>query len=166
MRVGKNVLYNYLKYLHDALIVIPLRRFSYSYKKVEMSIPKIYLVDNGLYLGKRDRSKLLENLVLLELKRRGYREDEDLFYWKDYLGKEVDFVVRKGGSVKELIQVCLELSYDNESREIKPLLKASKELRCKDLSIITMNQEEIITRDTSRIKVIPLWKWLIHHPKQ
>lgn len=162
MKIGKNVLYNYIEYLHDSMIIYPLRRFSYSYKKIEKSMPKIYLVDNGLYLEKKDLGKLLENLVFIELKRRGYRENEELFYWKNYTGKEVDFIIKEGGEVKQLIQVCYELTYDNEKREIKPLITASRELRCKNLIIITMDQEDIVEKDNLKIRIIPVWKWLTY----
>ena len=161
LRISKNTLYNYLEYLHDSLIVYPLKKFSPSYKNVEMSIPKIYLADNGLYMKEEEKSKLMENLVFMEFKRRGYRENENIFYWKDYTGKEVDFVIKKGSNITQLTQVCYELTPENEKRELKSLIKASKELNCKNLQIITWNRQETIKKEGKNIKIIPLWKWLL-----
>ena len=161
LRVSKNTLYNYLEYLHDSLIAFPLKKLSYTYKNIEMSIPKIYLVDNGLYMEWRNTGRLMENLVLIELKRRGYKENQNLFYWRDYTGKEVDFIIKEGGRVKQLIQVCYELTPDNEKREIGALMKASRELNCKNLQIITWNQEDTIERGNLKIEITPLWKWLL-----
>jgi len=45
IEVSKNTLHNYLKYFSDAYVIFPLKRFSYSLKKVEKSLPKIYVVD-------------------------------------------------------------------------------------------------------------------------
>jgi len=49
-----------------------MRKFSYSYKKEQQSIPKPCIIDNGLYKIKNveDRSRLMENLVFIELIRR------------------------------------------------------------------------------------------------
>ena len=46
--------------------------------------------------------------------------------------------------------------------EIKSLIKASDELKCKDLEIITWDYEDEINLDGKTIKCIPLWKWLLH----
>ncbi|MEM3507108.1 MAG: hypothetical protein QW589_04195 [Candidatus Bathyarchaeia archaeon] len=40
-------------------------------------------------------------------------------------------------------------------------MKASKELKCKDLLIITWDYEDELKIDNKIIKVIPLWKWLL-----
>ncbi len=160
-KVSKNTLYNYFEYFADSFIVFPLRRFSYSYKDVESSIPKIYLVDNGLLSlqGIRDKGRLIENIVFVELKRKGTR---DLFYYKSTSDREVDFVIRDGKTVKELIQVCYDIdNFSTKERETRALLNASKELNCDDLLIITWNHEAEEDVSGKIIKYIPLWKWLI-----
>jgi len=91
-----------------------------------MSIPKIYFADNGLYLGEGGIDKLMENLVFMEFKRRGCRENKDLFYWKDHTGREADFVIKRKNEIAQLIQVCYELTPENEKRELNSLIKASK----------------------------------------
>ena len=62
--------------------------------------------------------------------------------------------------------MCYDISnYNTREREIKSLIKASKELKCSDLLIITMDyeNEELFNLDSNRkkIKFVPLWKWLL-----
>jgi hypothetical protein len=62
--------------------------------------------------------------------------------------------------IKELIQVTYANSVDEiNKREFKGLLKASKELKCNNLSIITWDFEDKIKMENKIIKCIPLWKW-------
>ena len=49
-----------------------------------------------------------------------------------------------------------------EKREIKSLIKAGDELKCKNLEIITWDYEDEINLDGKTIKCMPLWKWLLH----
>jgi len=160
IKVSKNTLYSYLEHLHDSLIAYPLRKYHPTYKQIEASIPKIYLVDNGLY-PRKDEGKLLENLVFTELKRRGLKENRQIYYWKDPTGKEVDFIVMRQGKATQLIQATLELTHQNLEREVKPLLKAAKQLNPQKLTIITWNQQQTIKTNKHKIQVTPLWKWLI-----
>ena len=61
-----------------------------------------------------------------------------------------------------LIQVTYAAARDEiEKREIKSLLKASQELKCKNLLVITWEYEDEEKIDGKKIKFIPLWKWLL-----
>ena len=158
IKVSKTTLYEYLEALKDVFFVFPVHKFSYSLKKSEQTLPKIYLVDNGiLYInGVREKGKLMENLVLVELKRR----DKNVYYWSN--SYEIDFVVTNGKKIEQLIQVCYDISnYETKEREIKALLKASKELKCKNLFCITWDFEGEEKIERKKIKFVPLWKWLL-----
>ena len=158
IKVSKTTLYEYLEALKDVFFVFPVHKFSFSLKKSEQSLPKIFLIDNGiLYVnGVRGKGKLMENLVLIELKRRGKK----VYYWTN--NYEIDFVVRNGEKVEQLIQVCYDLSdYETKKREIKALVKGSEELRCRDLLVITWDFEGEEEVKGKRIKFLPLWKWLL-----
>ena len=158
--VGKNTLYNYLEYLEEAFIVVAVRKFGRSYKKPGQSLPKIYFIDNGLLTanGIEDRGRLVENIVLTELVRKG----KEVGYWKNSQGEEVDFVVVSRRKAGQLIQVSYDMSSpDTRAREVKALLKASEELRCNDLLIITMGEEGLEKAKGKAIKIVPLWKWLL-----
>ena len=88
--------------------------------------------------------------------------ETEIFYFKSN-EQEVDFVVKQGLDVKQLIQVTYASGKDEiEKREIRALIKASEELKCKNLLCITWDfeGEERIRR--RKIKFVPLWKWLLN----
>lgn len=160
VKVGKNALYNYANYLEDAFVIFLLRKFNLSYKKAEQSLPKIYFIDNGILTNNQidDNGRLLENLVFLELMRR----EKDVAYFQTTQKEEVDFLIKNGKKVEQLIQVCYDLSnFMTKDREIKPLLKASEEFKCNNLLILTNSQEEEIKIEGKKIKMMPVWKWLL-----
>lgn len=160
IKASKTALYSYAGALNDVFFIFLLRKYSGSYKEIEQSLPKVYAVDNGILTsnGINDYGRLMENLVFVELKRRG----KDIYYYKSPDGKEVDFVVLEKKKIKELIQVSYSLDeIITEEREIKSLLKASKELKCNKLTVITWNREEEKAINGKKIKYIPLWKWLL-----
>lgn len=164
----KRTLINYLDYLEDSRLFSLLRRFSFSLKEQALSPRKCYIVDLGLreafgYKYSQDLGKSLENLVFVSLMQRKAREPlVDVFFWKDSRKREVDFVVTERVRVSELIQVCAELSgLGVRERELKPLVAASEELKCDNLSVITMDYEGEEVMEKKKIKFIPAWKWLL-----
>lgn len=166
MKVSKNSLYQYLDFFNDAFIFFPLRKFSYSVKQKEQSIPKIYAVDNALIsvlLGE-DKGKLLENGVFLSLLRRGYEPNQNLFYYTTTQG-EVDFLIKEKNKVTHLIQACYDSShYLTKEREMKALSGAAKECQCRRLSIVTFDTESVSKYNGLEISLIPLWQWLLLEP--
>jgi len=165
VKVSKKTLYRYADMLEDAQFCFFLRKFSFSERESLLSIPKVFLNDPGIAnYGRTTKfdeeiGKLMENAVFLELKRKKL----ETFYWKDYQGNEVDFVVKEGLKIKQLIQVTYANGKDEiNEREIKALLKASKELKCKNLLCITWDFEREEKIDGKKIKFVPLWKWLLN----
>jgi len=158
MKVSKTTLYEYLEALKDVFFIFTLHKFSFSLRKSEQTLPKVYLVDNGiLYVnGIRDKGKLMENLILIELKRRG----KNVYYWSN--NYEVDFVIINGKKIEQLIQVCYDISdYETKEREVKGLIKAEESLKCKNLLCITWDYEGEEKIKGKKIKFVPLWKWLL-----
>ena len=163
IKVSKNTLYNYVGYFSDSLVLYTLRKYSRSYKEVEQTIPKIYPVDNGLLIvnGVESTSRLMENLFFSELLKKGFIPNENLFYFSSN-NKEVDFVIKGGEKAKQLIQVCYNVEdFNTKEREVSALVKASKELNCNDLNVITWDYEKVEKHDGKKIKFLPLWKWLL-----
>lgn len=166
IKTSRNILYNYLEYLHDAYLVFPLHKFSHSLKDTEQSIPKMYSVDNGLNGVfntdfQENVSRLMENAVFIELRKSGLVENRDIFYYRAADGKEADFAIRKGSHFTQLIQVCYDVSdRGTKEREVKGLLKASEELKCDNLLAITWDYAAEETVDGKKIAYVPLWKWL------
>lgn len=159
----------YLKYLEETFLFFRLNKFSFKFKEQVDSNKKIYCIDHGFIQAKAfklspDWGRLYENIVAVELQRRN--NWENVYYWKNPQQEEVDFVVRKGLNVKELIQVCYDFSkIKTREREIRALLKASKELKCRNLLMITNNkkgEEEFEWFGMKgKVKFIPLWQWLL-----
>ncbi len=103
-------------------LVQTLPFFSYSLKEQMSRQKKIYCIDSGIRnaIGStfsRDMGRTAENIVFLSLKRMG----SEVFYWKNKKGWEVDFVVKSGLDVRELVQVCWDLSGESENGEVRSL---------------------------------------------
>ncbi len=160
---------NYVGYFQDAYLIFVLERFSPKLKQQMIAPKKIYCIDTGIinvisFRETENFGKLMENLVLTEfLRRRSYWQDKlQIYYWKDHFQHEVDFVAKEGLRVKQLVQVCYNVEdYNTKEREIKSLLKASKEMRCNDLLVITWDHEDEEVFNNKKIKFVPLWKWLL-----
>jgi predicted AAA+ superfamily ATPase len=74
----------------------------------------------------------------------------------------VDFLVKQGPTVKQLIQVVFASGRDEvRKEELDSLLRAGEELRCKDLTLITWDYEDEIERGGRRIRAVPLWEWIL-----
>jgi predicted AAA+ superfamily ATPase len=166
--VSKNTLYEYFQHYEDAFAVIPVRRFSYSIRDFEQSLPKVYQIDNGYaaQMGLRfaqNKGRLMENTVAIELFRRcSVSPLMEVFYWKDQGGKEVDFVIKKGEKIQELVQVCFDIGdYNTKMRETSALIKARDKLDCNKLRIITWDYEEKEKIEGGTLEYTTLWKWLL-----
>ena len=165
IKIAKKTLWRYIQYFEDAFSIFLLPSYTFSKRKQILLPRKIYSIDTGLSLflsGKKDKGRLMENIVFLEILRRREKELFDVFYYlKD--GFEVDFVLKQGMKVKQLIQICYNISdYETKEREIKALIKASNELKTKDLLCITWDYEDIEAIKRKKIKFLPLWKWLLN----
>lgn len=164
---------NYINYLKESFLLLVLERYSPKLKEQIIAPKKAYVVDHGLSLAigftsSENRGRLFENIVLIELMRRkSLGRNIECFYYKDHQGREVDFVVKEGLKVTELIQVCYDLSNEKtKARELLGLVRAAKELRCTNLLLITSDTEKKEELDSgSGIKAVvrytPLWKWLL-----
>ena len=162
-----NTIQNYLSYLKEAYLVFTLNRFSFKIKEQIKTAKKVYLVDNGFVLAKSfqfsgDFGRLMENLVFVELLKQGLKPNENIFYYQTRNQKEVDFLIKEGIKIKNLIQVVYNFSdLEVKKREIKSLVEASQELNCDNLTIISWDQEGEELFKGKKIKIIPLWRWLL-----
>ncbi len=166
-KVGKETLINYTKYVQEGYFCFFVPILSYKVKEQLRYPQKIYFADNSFITSisfkfSKNYGRLYENMVAIQLKRAQSKNPFlEFYYWKDKL-EEVDFAVKEGTKVKQLIQVCYDVNdYDTKKRELKALLKASKELKCKNLLIITQDNESEEKIEGKKIKFIPLWKFLL-----
>ncbi|WP_297477257.1 ATP-binding protein [Thermococcus sp.] len=160
---SKTTVLEYLKAFEDAFFVSFLPKYGRSEKESQRAPRKVYLIDTGLALfTKKDAARDMENAVFLELLRRKNYQNPlmTLHYYGGSGEGEVDFVVSERGRVTELIQVTKSLE-DAGEREISPLLKAARKLRCRNLVVVTWDEDETIEKNGFRVKVKPLWKFLL-----
>jgi predicted AAA+ superfamily ATPase len=158
-----HTLENYIGYLAEAFLLFSVNRFSWKARKRVQAPRKIYAFDPGFiaaavgFKAGADSGRLLETIVAVELARRG----KEFYTYKDSGGKEVDFVVRKNGMTTDLIQVCYDLTdAKTRKREASALLRASEELPCENLLVLTWEEEGLIPQQGRTIRVLPTWKWL------
>ncbi len=156
----------YLDYLVEAYMVFSLDRHSTKTGSRLQSPKKIYVVDNGLVTAKAvqhspNTGKLMENLVFMELVKKGNQLNRDIFYYKTRNDREVDFVRKEGYKVVELIQTSYDVSNpDTLQREIKALVEAGEELEVSKLTLLTWDEKREVEKDGMTIHCIPLWEWL------
>ena len=161
----------YCGYLEEAYLLFTVSRFSYKTKLLGQN-KKIYCYDNGMIAAKAFQAspnfgKLFENCVAVHLKKKDSEKKLQLYYWRNSQGEEVDFVLKKGAEVVELIQACYSLeNQKTRDREVRALLKAGKELKCNKLTVLTMREDRKEEQEWFGIKgtitYTPLGKWLLN----
>ena len=163
-KVTKDDLYDWLAWAQSIYLVRKLDIYSRSVKS-EISIPgKYYVIDNGLRsavipLQSDDDGKQLENTVYLELLRRKAHNEELSFFSES---GECDFVVSEGDEVKRLIQVTWDMSdAETRKREFSGLLEAAKATGCRDLTIVTRDEEGEEIRDGLNVRIVPVCRFLL-----
>lgn len=167
LRCSKKTLANFLRYAESVFLFFPVEIFSPKVKNKMLYPKKVYCVDTGIINCLTGRfpegiSRLAENVVYLSLRRKFEPPRYEINYWKDQGGREVDFVVKEGMEVRELIQVCWNPSdEETREREIEGLVRAMGELGVDSGLVLTEDHraEEIVRG--KRVKFLPLWTWLL-----
>jgi len=168
-KISPNIVVELLNYLEESFLIFHLPIFSYKVKEQKQYPKKIYCLDTGIINTvnprfTKDIGRLYENVVAIKLKKLEMDRKCNIFYWKNPLHEEVDFVIKNGMKVNALIQVCYNVSEQNtKERELKALMKASEEFKCNNLLVITEDYETEEKFKGKKIKFIPLWKWLLEN---
>lgn len=163
VKLSLDSLERFSNYFSIANLFFFVSKFSFSKKEQILNPKKIYSIDVGLrnivsFRFSDDYGRLMENLVMIELKRREY----EIFYWRSPSQKEIDFVIKQDREVKQLIQVCFRIDNDNtRKREIAPFLEAAEYTKCNDFLVITDDYEAEEKIEENKVKFMPLWKWLL-----
>jgi uncharacterized protein len=154
--VGVETVQNYMHYLENCFVLNRVRRYDIKGKKHLEVNEKLFASDTGLrngVLGKgtEDISGLLENLVYLELKRRGYQVSVGCFgEW------EIDFIARKGKE-REYFQVSYLLSSEETiEREFRPLESIQDNY---PKTVLTLDPVDLSRNGISHC---PLPEWLLN----
>jgi len=154
LRATSTVL-EYLGYLEQSWMFFFIPKFSYSLKSRALNPKKVYCIDNGLINANTksmsaDLGRKLENLVFLELRRKGF----ELFYFSNK--GECDFVAYSKNKIIGAWQVCTEVNEDNLEREVNGLIEALEFFKLKIGQIVTLDQTDIIIKDGCTIELIAL----------
>jgi len=156
-----NTIKNYIKAIEDTYLLTQVYKYDYALKKQIANAKKCYFVDNALlhrigFKATDNFGQLFENLVFIELKRRA----KSVFYAQN--GYECDFLIEEQNRIVFAMQVCYDLNNEKtKNREISGLLKAMSLYQLQEGYILTLDIEEELEVDNKKIKVIPIWKWLL-----
>lgn len=156
---------DYFNYLEECYLLFLVPQFDFSLKRQHYTNKKVYLIDLALakYLGFRmtqDQGRMLENLVFLELKRRGLE-----IYFHKHL-HECDFIIKEGASITQAFQVTVQMSDpQTKIREINGLVESLAVYNLAEGYILTEDEEYTETVKANGksflVKVMPVWKWLL-----
>ncbi len=156
---------NYVSYLRQAYLLVGLQKFSFKSRE-RIRNEKNYVIDPAFIstskegFVKENFGWRLENIVLLELLRRKNKTLNNVFYFKN--GYEIDFVLVSGNIIVELIQVSADISSPRTfNREVNALVRASSELGCNQLTLITLNEDREYISEYSSVNIISIINWLI-----
>ena len=151
----------YLKFLQDSYLIFLVNKYNFSIKKQIQNPKKIYFIDAALassisFSFSENKGRILENIVFLELKRRGL----EIYYHKNKY--ECDFVIHKRMEIVEAIQVSISLfETKTREREIRGLFEAMENYNLQTGIIITEDEEETIHYENKKIEIKPIYKWLL-----
>ena len=168
---SKTTVQKFCTYLKNCYLFFYLPRYNHKLKLMQKAPQKVYIVDNGFLSSSafqisENKGRLLENLVLLEFIRRKYEIGKNLFYYRNQSDKEVDFVVRENNIVRQLVQVCWDMSNPKtQKREIGSLMACAKDFPNGELFVITWNEQKEITMKGKIIHVIPYYKWCLSYSR-
>lgn len=154
-KISNESLYNYLNYTKEAFFIYSSQRYDIQGKKVLETNEKIFINDQGfrsLYFNNEsDIEKVLENIVYLELRRRGY--DIKVGYVGEY---EIDFIAEKD-SVKKYFQVSYLLANEKTiEREFRPLLQIKDQF---PKYVISMDKVNLSREGVVHLNIID---WLLN----
>lgn len=153
-KVSVESIYNYLRWLEQAFIIYPCERYDLQGKTILKTQEKYYLADVSLkyaLLGynRKMLDGAMENIVFLELKRRGY----DVFIGKNDT-KEIDFVATRRAE-RIYVQVCVRIP-ETSDREVGNLMEIRDHY---PKYVVTLN--EMDTGIENGIKIVHLADFLL-----
>ncbi len=154
--VSKNTVLEYISYLEEAFVLFQVSVWNRSLRAQAINPRKVYAIDPAFRHAmsvSADKGRVMENLVFLELKRRGKQP----FYYSN--GREVDFFLED----EYLINVALSIDEpDTFQRETESLFSAMKQLNISESSLITLYEKRTLRREGKTIHIQPLADFLLN----
>lgn len=165
--VGKDTVHELLAHVEDAHLAYTVPLWTSSAARRQSNPRKAYPVDPALsrvaaFAKPEDLWHRLENLVYLELRRRGLAE---VGYLETSRGFEVDFCGRTPEGEVRLVQVCAHLEDpETRARELRALDDAMQELGVDRATLVTLHDDETVGLSGGEVRVVPAWRWLLERP--
>jgi len=162
LTLAKDQVYEFLGHFEDTRLLFFVPLDSRSGRRRQMNPRKVYAVDHGLVAacvppGDNDAGHHLENIVHLELRRRG----EVLGYHRTASGREVDFVFADRAGDEHLVQVCADLADPaTRARELEALGEAMDERTCKSAFVVSSTEDGSEKVGKREVAIVPAWRWL------
>ena len=145
-KVSIESIYNYLRWLEQAFIIFPCERYDIQGKSVLKTQEKYYLADVSFRYAlfgynRKMLDGVMENIVYLELRRRGY----DVYVGKNNT-KEIDFIaIHKDEKI--YVQVCVQIP-ENSNREVGNLMEIRDHY---PKYVVTLNEMDVGIENGIRI---------------
>ncbi len=161
LNISYDLVEKYFEYFKETYLIFELNRYNYSLLKQYNSYKKIYTCDLSFnkhisFSFSENTGREIENLVFLELKKKGL---EIYFHKQKY---ECDFLIKEKNKIAQAIQVTKSMENENtKTREVNGLIEAMKEHKLKEGLILTEDEENEIQIDKFKIKIMPIYKWLL-----
>jgi len=131
----------YVQYIIRSFALYEIQRFDWKMGRIFETSRKYYSVDTGIVNSfdntVNNYSKILENIVYLEIKRR----ENQINFGALATGKEIDFITKKRGEEFVKYQVTHELHEKNINRELSPFIMKGSHLETGDNILLSMNDE-------------------------
>lgn len=169
LNIDPKTISSYLKYLEEAFLIEKAERYDVKGKKYMSTPYKFYFSDLGIrnsFINFRqyEETHIMENIIYLELKRRGYNVDVGVVELKErkekeftYKQLEVDFIANKGNN-KIYIQSAFSMPDDEKKmQETRPLLKINDSFK----KIIVVKDYIKRTRDENGIITMSIFDFLL-----
>lgn len=169
LNIDSKTISAYLKYLEEAFLIEKVERYDVKGKKYMSTPYKFYFTDLGLrnsFINFRqyEETHIMENVIYLELKRRGYSVDVGVIEFKErkenefsYKQLEVDFVANKGNN-KIYIQSAFSMPSEEKTiQEERPLLKINDNFK----KMIIVKDYIKRTRDDNGIITMSIFDFLL-----
>lgn len=155
---------DYITMLEESCLIFQLSRFSWSLKKQLANARKFYAIDVGLanrvsfQVGSR-QGQNLENIVFLELIRRGH----EVYYYRSQNDHEIDFLIKQGRQLSQLIQVSYSLQDEQtRKRELNAFKPVQDELGLPlECTVLTLDRNETVLWQGLNIEIVNVIDWLV-----
>ncbi len=146
----------YIEYLDNSFLIEKSQYYSGSRIKISEKNFKIYASDHAFFhLEDTEEGLIAETLVFNHCKKHIW---EEVFYWKDTKGNEVDIVILKN---KTLLPIEVKFKSKVDKKELKGLFSFMDKYNCKNGIVVTKNSLDSIESEGKEIHMVPIWLFLL-----